>query len=498
MQDKLHKAAAEGRLDLIKQYSKEPGFNVNCLHSEHGTHAIDWAAQAGKLDVLKYLIETLKADITDLPNQKSLLKWALSNQQGTRNKEQVLEVCRYILANNPSNKASDLFEVYILTGKLEDLNRVEEAIKQKQGLDDPLNYGQTILQTAFIKRHGSWENHLSLQSKFFKLLLQNGADIHANNFIYSAKNETGYPEIRNLFAETIIRADLKACLLLLPVLNKEPTLEEIVDQLGNRKLRNSSLLKVKAMLQKLEQEHHFNSNLTNKILKTLESKMDTSIDPEDYPQCLRKFVAKNEPIQITLEDLVLQLQHARGIIPSPYNKQQLQMQQDVDHVHALQNFLNFPEHYTVDNLKEFVNPKNHAKSLLEMRLYPDIIDWICIAALHPQLNEVEKSCCILVLKHMENPTELEEAILGVGEVSYNSAQTIANGVGELKTEVVELKTEVGSLKTTVSELSTQLKKTDEKIDLLLSLISNLKSEHGEKRKFEMDLDPPKSNFFSKS
>src|SRR5262245_11171564 len=101
MQDRLHEAAAAGDLDTIIKLSQDPKFNVNQRHSVHKTRAIDFAAQAGQLAVLKYLIENLNADITTKDQDKrNLLEWAASGGNGNKNN---LEVQLYIISKPPFN-----------------------------------------------------------------------------------------------------------------------------------------------------------------------------------------------------------------------------------------------------------------------------------------------------------------------------------------------------------------------------------------------------------
>lgn len=464
MQDKLHLAATNGDYNAIVNLSKQPGFNVNLLHPVHNTLAIDIAAQKGHLSVLKYLIEDLGAKV-DLPRQHSLLYWALKSGNAA--------LCRYVISATKKNKISELLSVYRLTQALEDLEQVEIAIKNgADGIDDTIVNEMTILGIAATDGNVTWPDR-TIAFKFFKLLLQHNADIRIGRANPLSSTFMGPEKIRSLLAETIIRGDLEAYLQLInrPSKPKPPTINEIADQLGDRKLKNLNLTKIQNMLQTLINEHYFDPNLAKEISNYLEKQRDLTLLPDEYPDCLKHYLSNNTFGRFSADDLVLQLQYARKLIPTPYNVSALDRHQDQNFPEHLAHYQNNKNLYKKENLIAFIQPKNQIKALMEMRLYPEILDWICAAAVHPDINSEDKAKCIALLHHLESPSQLEEAILSVGEVSFNSAQVIANEVSELKDEVSEHKKEVSELKEKVNKLTDQLQDTNTKLDVLIGLIT---------------------------
>ena len=90
MKDALHSAAADVKTGYLKVRSlvENEKVDVNTPHSVHKTKAVDFAAQQGSLDTLRYLLEEAKADIDASQSSYNLLYWAIGNKP---------EVIQYII-----------------------------------------------------------------------------------------------------------------------------------------------------------------------------------------------------------------------------------------------------------------------------------------------------------------------------------------------------------------------------------------------------------------
>lgn len=507
MQDRLHNAAAMGDLNTIIQLRGQPGFDVNAPHSKYKTRAIDVAAQKGQLETLKYLIETLKAKIYDA-DKKPLLHWGLDSAN--------FNVIKYIISKSkgpdfvPVQNVVPVIYSFIFdenAKKQEVFNLLCEAIQDGYDVNDRCKDDRTVLESMYCHVHDD-----SMKSKLTKIFLRHGAELRANSggnmgrpidrivaFNNYATNECR----KAALSETIIRAAEEDYIYIIKTLkywnvSVQIVLKDIIDQLGDRQLKQSTLNKINRMLSNLVKETLLEQSEAQIIFKELEKHIDVSIDPSEYPKCLIEFLSgrvdQNRP---SLEELILNLQFVRGIIPSPFTLKRLQEQNTPEAKDHISYKENHPELYRSKTLDEFVDPKNTMKALMELRTSDGIESCLCEAAIHPKVNKDVRYLCIRLLSRMENPTELEEGLLSVAEINNQTAKTLAGGIDELKEQITLQDKKLIKRDAKIENLSMKVEQLNNKLDTLLALFlsKNNNASSNNANNNDMDVDK-KSNPFN--
>jgi hypothetical protein len=397
--------------------------------------------------------------------------------------------------NAVKKNLAELFSQYLENKNEINLANFEDAFKSDhEGINDPVKHSnQTMFQVVsyclldmrgLIKVEGQNYNTLRMINdetlkRILILLLQNGAsiDFAIVSVAYDELKTLIDPSLVNYFLnemylEMLIRGEME--LVHQKMFHKftQPSVEDIVKRLDDRKLKQKQLNDVKRLLNVLVRDGLYDDQHASAIYKKLEIARDISIDPSEYPACLSTYLSEEYKKYNTdsIISIFLQLQHARNVIPSPFTKEHLQQQialyQNNDAAKQLLEWTNHPDNYDLKQLDEFLYPKNHMKSLLEMRFYPGIINYICMLAVHPDASVDVKNKAVALLHHMENLTDVEQAILTTGEANYNSAQIIATDLDELKSEVEELK----PLKKQVEVMSSRLASLEKQMLLMSELM----------------------------
>lgn len=335
-----------------------------------------------------------------------------------------------------------LFAQYLQSKNKNDLAKIEDALKSDyEGIDELVGgrYITTIVLMDLYFNYSTSVDKTTLK-RIYKLLLEHGAKLDSSVLSHGATTWANAQTIlHEVYSETLIRGDHGNFDIIAKSKRLQtPSKEDIVKQLGDRKLKQKQLTDAKRMLVQLVKDEVYDDQSASAIYKELEAAKDISIDPSEYPVCLSKFVAEGVKPD-SLISIFLHLQYTREVIPSPYTKEELQRHNDKDTKKALIAWSEHPDNYDLKRLDEFLDPKNHTKSLLEMRFYPGITGFICMLAVHQDASVDIKTKAIALLHHMENVTDVEQAILSAGEANFNSAQVIATELDGLRSEVEELK-----------------------------------------------------------
>lgn len=468
MHKTLHEAAAAGDIATIMALSKQDGFDVNAVEPKFKRTAMHYAAAKGKIDALKYLIDTLKADITIKDKDgNSILYYGFDSNN--------VEVCRYLVSKEPFNTVPNCYELFSRSKQKEDIVSFENAIINNKDIDGIHIDNRTALSCVF--HSVDWSSYKSERRKCFLLLLQHNASIHLGDFAPVLCVDES-PLSRNVFAETIIQADLDGYRMILKKLKFPPTLEEIIETLGPRKLPQARLSQIKSMLNTLMLENQFDKTLATRIETTLNKSIDLSTNLDGCPEALKPFMDKKDQYQHTLEELVLQLQFERGAILSAFNDNTLLPLSPEILAHKQTH----PERYTVDNLWKFIDPKNQMTAILEMHLYPKIVQVICFLAISDKTGAENSKKCLALLARRENLSDYEKAILALSEIQDSTAKQLAEKIDEQTDTITQLQNTMNEqaktivqLEKTVSKLSDQAKETNQKIDTLIGAILGKRS-----------------------
>lgn len=165
MSNKLHKAAADkenGHIkvkELIEQRNKD----VNAFHTQSNTKPVDFAAQAGSLLTLKYLIEVANANLDASQNEHNLLFWALQNTS---------DIMEYL--TDPAlqlfqrfNDGTTNLHIAALTGQLEQVKKI--LADNPFRINDTDSRGNTALYWAALNDKPSIIHFILTHTAFLQL-----------------------------------------------------------------------------------------------------------------------------------------------------------------------------------------------------------------------------------------------------------------------------------------------------------------------------------------
>lgn len=445
----LHEHAKNGDLNAIKALSQQQGFNVNAVHE--GKRAVDFAAAAGHLGVLEYLIKDLQASFhNSAPEIYHVAQWAL---YGT----DPLKIILFLISRGCDLDSTLLAKDHFLVGGVPDgppqLTLLQYLISHIHNSDFPNKY-LSVFALALRR-----SNDINIVWPLF-----NRSAI--DSLIAYSKTNTQVAKL--LYTEGLIRGDQHIINTLCQ--NFVLTLKEVLNQIGDRKFNSNQIFVSRNTRDACVKQGLLDSQLNEAITKLLLDRRELTINPDDYPKCLRNY---HKPIEKPIDEIIAMLLHAREIAPSPYTLQQLQSNKGENFEQNCDFIAKNPQLYTMKSLQDFLSPDNFIQSLIEIRLYPGIVDLLCNIYFSSHVSEKDKQHCLHFLSRHEKPTEFEQAIMVSAEINYNLTTKVAEENAELKATVKTQATENAQLRELVKSNTTEIAKLQDEVAKLTVLVKSL-------------------------
>ena len=139
----LHIAAADKKNGYLKVKQlieekpvEEQSAYVNCIHPDHLSKPVDWAAQSGSLKTLRYLIKVAHADLHASVHTHNLLFWALENSK---------KIIQYVARPNIIQQFQDGTTDLHAAIAIGNLNKVKKLAKHPGRINEKNSRDETSL-----------------------------------------------------------------------------------------------------------------------------------------------------------------------------------------------------------------------------------------------------------------------------------------------------------------------------------------------------------------